>query len=147
MTYQEKFDYLKKTYALKADLTKLHESFAAQIEMTDDDCHGIFYVAFINGNFSCEPYDYRDNTVAISINSELLEEILTSKADPVEAFLTGKFSLTGSTDHALMMIEAMKKEPKKRKTAAKKTTEKKVTEKKTAEKKTTAKKKTVKKEA
>ena len=141
MTYQEKFDYLKKTYALKADLTKLTESFAAQIEMTDSDCHGIFYIAFINGNFSCEPYDYKDNTVSVSINSELLEEILTSKADPVEAFLSGKLSLTGSVDHALMMIEAMKKTPKKRKTTAKKTTEKK-----TSEKKPTAKKKTVKKE-
>ena len=54
MTYIEKFEHLKKTYGKKPDMTKLTEDFAAQITMTDDDCHGIFYVADLNGALAVE---------------------------------------------------------------------------------------------
>ena len=120
MTYMEKFEYLKKTYGKKPDLSKLTEDFAAQITMTDDDCHGIFYVAYLNSVLAMEPYDYRDNTVAINVNSGLLEEILKGKKDPVEAYNNGELQAWGNLGHALMMIGALKKEPAKRKPAAKK---------------------------
>ena len=124
MTYIEKFEHLKKTYGKKPDMTKLTEDFAAQITMTDDDCHGIFYVAYLNGTLAVEPYDYHDNTVAITVNSVLLEEILKGKKDPVEAYNAGELEATGNLGHALMMIGALKKEPAKRKTTAKKAAEK-----------------------
>lgn len=157
MTFQEKFDYLNKKYAKKVDTTKLTESFAAQIEMTDDDCHGIFYIAYINGNFACEPYNYYDNTVAIAINSLLLEDIIKGKEDAVECFTNGKLFLTGNAEHAKMMVEALKPVKKTRakkaapkaseeKVAAEKPAEEKTEEKMPAEKKTTRKKST-KKEA
>jgi chemotaxis protein histidine kinase CheA len=120
----EKFEYLKKTYGKKPDLSKLTEDFAAQITMTDDDCHGIFYVAYLNSVLAMEPYDYRDNTVAINVNSGLLEEILKGKKDPVEAYNNGELQAWGNLGHALMMIGALKKEPAKRKPAAKKTAKK-----------------------
>ena len=124
MTYIEKFEHLKKTYGKKPDMTKLTEDFAAQITMTDDDCHGIFYVAYLNGVLAVEPYDYHDNTVAVTVNSVLLEEILKGKKDPVEAYNAGELEATGNLSHALMMIGALKKEPAKRKTTAKKAAEK-----------------------
>ncbi len=158
MTFQEKFDYLNKKYAKKVDLTKLTQSFAAQIEMTDDDCHGIFYIAYIDGNFACEPYNYYDNTVAIAINSLLLEDIINGKEDAVDCFLNGRFFLTGNKEHAQMMMEALKpvKKAPAKKSAPKveaevKTEEKKAapkvvaevkTEVKPAEKKTASKKST-----
>lgn len=120
MTYIEKFDYLKKTYGKKPDLSKLTEDFAAQITMTDEDCHGIFYVAYFNGVLAVEPYDYRDNTVAINVNSVLLEDILKGKADAVAAYNEGKLQAYGNLGHAMMMINALKKEPAKRKPAARK---------------------------
>ena len=121
MTYMEKFEYLKKTYGKKPDMSKLTEDFAAQITMTDDDCHGIFYVAYLNGTLAVEPYDYHDNTVAITVNSVLLEDILKGKADAVQAYKDGALQAEGNLGHALMMIGALKKEPAKRKPAAKKT--------------------------
>ena len=120
MTYMEKFEYLKKTYGKKPDMSKLTEDFAAQITMTDDDCHGIFYVAYLNSVLAMEPYDYRDNTVAINVNSVLLEDILKGKKDPVEAYNNGELQAWGNLGHALMMIGALKKEPAKRQPAAKK---------------------------
>ena len=124
MTYMEKFEYLKKTYGKKPDLSKLTEDFAAQITMTDDDCHGIFYVAYLNSVLAMEPYDYHDNTVAINVNSVLLEEILKDKKDPVEAYNNGELQAWGNLGHALMMINALKKQPAKRKAPAKKAAEK-----------------------
>lgn len=113
MTFIEKFDALKAKYG-KIDESKLGNSFAIQVEMTDDDCGGIFYVAYVNSVFSIEPYDYHDNTAAITTSSKVLENILSGKADPVAQFLTGKLKVKGNLDHALMLVNLMKKEPKKR---------------------------------
>ena len=109
MTFIEKFDYLKKKYAAKADTAKFRDEFiAAQITMSDEDCGGTMYAAFIGGTFSFEPYDYHDNTVAIIINSALLEECIKGKADPVKEYLDGKLQAWGNLDHALQLSEALK---------------------------------------
>ncbi len=109
MTFIEKYEYLKKKYALKADTAKFNDEFiAAQITMSDEDCGGTMYAAFIDGKFSFEPYDYHDNTVAIIINSLLLEECIKGKADPVKEYLDGKLQAWGNLDHALQLIEALK---------------------------------------
>lgn len=121
MTFIEKFDALKAKYG-KIDESKLSDSFAIQVEMTDEDCGGIFYVAYMNSVFAIEPYDYHDNTAAITVSSKVLENILSGKADPVAQFLTGKLKVKGNLDHALMLVNLMKKEPKKR--APRKTAEK-----------------------
>ncbi|MBR3767584.1 MAG: hypothetical protein IKL10_05015 [Clostridia bacterium] len=138
MTFIEKFDYLKKTYASKADTKKIKEDFfAAQITMSDEDCGGTFYAAFIDGKLNFEPYDYHDNTVAVIINSALLEECIKGEADPVKEYLEGRLQAWGNLDHALGLIECLKGT---KKTPAKKAAEKKdakpakrTTKKKTAE--------------
>lgn len=131
MTFIEKFEYLKKKYALKADTSKLTDSFiAAQITMTDDDCAGTMYAAFINSTFSFEPYDYHDNTVAVIVSSALLEDCIKGKADPAKSYLDGELKAWGNLDHALQLIECLK--GKKKAPAEKKTTKRSC--KKTAEK-------------
>lgn len=114
MTFIEKFNQLKKKYG-KIDESKLTENFAVQVEMTDEDCGGIFYVAYMNGPFAVEPYDYYDNTAIIKVSSKVLENILSCKADPMEAFFAGEIQVDGDISHALMLVELMKKEPKPRK--------------------------------
>lgn len=109
MTFTEKFDQLKKKYAKKADTEKLKDSFiAAQITMSDEDCGGTFYVAFIDGKLHFEPYDYHDNTVAMIIDSTLLEDCIKGKADPVKAYLEGRLQAWGNLDHALNLIDCLK---------------------------------------
>ena len=106
-------EYLNKKYAAKADTAKFTDEFiAAQITMSDEDCGGTMYAAYINGVFSFEPYDYHDNTVAVIVNSALLEDCIKGKADPVKEYLDGKLQAWGNLDHALQLIEALK--PKKR---------------------------------
>lgn len=113
MTFIEKFNQLKKKFG-KVDESKITENFAVQVEMTDEDCGGIFYVANMNGPFAVEPYDYYDNTASIRISSKLLENILSCKADPMEEFFAGNIQVEGDIGHALLIVELMKKEPKAR---------------------------------
>ncbi|MBE6791133.1 MAG: hypothetical protein E7535_08115 [Ruminococcaceae bacterium] len=143
MTFIEKFDYLKKKYGLKADTSKFKDDFiAAQITMSDEDCGGTFYAAFIDGKLSVEPYDYHDNTVAVIVNSLLLEECIKGKADPVKEYLAGNLQAWGNLDHALQLIEALKG---KKRTAKK--TEKAEVKEEAAPKKSSSKKKTAPSEA
>lgn len=65
MTFEKKFETLKKSF-VKADLEKLTESFAFQVNMTDEDCGGTFYVAYVDGTLAVEPYDYKDNTAVVT---------------------------------------------------------------------------------
>lgn len=112
MTFREKFDELKSTYGPGADFSGVGFDLAAQIRLTDADCHGTFYVAFIGGKAAIEPYDYHDHTVDLEIESSLLESVLDGKTDPVPAFLNGDFQLEGNAEHALALIAALKKKPK-----------------------------------
>ena len=123
MTFIEKFNQLKKKYG-KIDESKLTENFAVQVEMTDEDCGGIFYVAYMNGPFAVEPYDYYDNTAIIRVSSKVLENVLSCKADAMAEFFAGNIQVDGDIGHALMLVELMKKEPKPRKPRAAKTEEK-----------------------
>lgn len=141
MTFIEKFNALKKKYG-KIDESKLSENFAVQIELTDDDCGGIFYVAYMDSPFAFEPYDYYDNTVSIKVSSKVLENILSCKSNAMEEFSNGNLQVEGDVSHALMLVELMKKEPKKR--ASSKKTEKEIPEKKAEKEKKTATKKATK---
>lgn len=119
MTFIEKFEALNKKYG-KIDESKLTENFAVQVELTDEDCGGIFYVAYANGKpFEVQPYDYHDNTASIRVSSKVLENILSGKADAVAQFLTGKLKVEGNLGHAVMLVDLMKKEPVKRARKAK----------------------------
>lgn len=123
MTFIEKFNQLKKKYG-KIDESKLTENFAVQVEMTDEDCGGIFYIANMGAPFAFEPYDYYDNTVAIKVSSKVLENVLSGKANPMDEFFAGNIQVEGDISHALMVVELLKKEPKPRKPRKAKTEEK-----------------------
>ena len=119
MTFQEKFDEIKKAYGKTMDWSGVDFDLAAQIRLTDEDCHGIFYVSYLGGEAAIEPYDYHDNTVDIGIESALLRAFLDGKADPVAAFVNGEFELNGNAEHGLALIGALKKKPRKRRTTKK----------------------------
>lgn len=135
MTFQEKFDELKAKYG-EVDAQKLNESFAVQINMTEDESSGTFYVAYINGNFSIEPYDYHDHTAMITVPVEKLEAILSKKADAPALYFDGVLQVEGNLNHALALVDLLaKEEPAPKTSKPKKTTEKKAAEKKATEKK------------
>jgi len=134
MTFIEKYTKISKKL-IKADVSKYTENFAIQITMDDEDCGGTFFVAYIDGAFMVEPYDYVDNTVNINIMAATLEKLVDKKITVDEAFENDMIWANGNTNHIVMLFDGFEK--KVRKTPAKKPvpkTEKKEEPKKTAKK-------------
>lgn len=149
MTFIEQFNAIKKK-AVKLDTTNLPNDLAMQVNLTDEDCGGTFYIANIDGIFAVEPYDYRDHTVMLTLSAKDLLNVLAGKLDAVKAVTEGKIQLEGNADHALALVSIAAKKPAKKaakKPAAKKPAAKKAAAKKPAAKKTAAKKPAAKKPA
>ncbi len=144
MTFIEKFEEIKKKIGAP-DLSKLNESFAVQVNMTDADCGGAFYIAYIGGNLAIEPYDYHDHTAMIYAKSKDLIDALIGKVDMLAAVMSGKIEVYGNIDHVTALATLHK--PRAKRAAAKKPAAKKAAEKKPAEKKPAAKKAPAKKTA
>lgn len=144
MTFIEKFEEIKKKIGAP-DLSKLNESFAVQVNMTDADCGGAFYIAYIGGNLAIEPYDYHDHTAMIYAKSKDLIDALIGKVDMLAAVMSGKIEVYGNIDHVTALATLHK--PRAKRAAAKKPAAKKAAEKKPVEKKPAAKKAPAKKTA
>lgn len=112
MTYADAFDKIKKKLAI-ADVSKLDSDFAIQVTITDEDAAGTFYVAYINGEFSVEPYDYRDNSVAIDISVDDFIKIVGGRLSLSKALADGRISAFGDAE-VLNKIAAIAKAPAKK---------------------------------
>lgn len=155
MTFFEKFEELK-AICDGADI-KFDRDFAVQVNMTDEDCGGTYYIENKNGVLSVEPYDYKDNNAVMTASSDILEKMLTGKIDSVAAFFAGQFTIDGDVEAVLQLtkisdaVKAMRKAEEDAKKAAEKAAKeaKKAEEKakKEAEKKAKAEAEKAKKEA
>ena len=140
MTFIEKFDSIKKKFS-KPDQSKLTEDFAVQINLTDTDCGGAFYIAYMNDIFAVEPYDYHDHTAMVTTDAKTFDGFLTKKKTIED------MTVDGNKNHVEMIAIAIEKKPAAKKRTVKKETVKKESEKpavkktsvKTAAAKTTAK--------
>lgn len=122
MTFQETFNALKNTYAETTTFDEVPDDFAAEITLTDHDCGGTFYMAKRGGRLEIEPYDYKDHTVKLTLDSRLLKDILTNKESAVAAFMDGRLDAEGDVTQALALVNALKNQ--KRKDAAEDRTKK-----------------------
>ena len=155
MTFLERFEELK-SICNGADI-KFDRDFAVQINMTDEDCGGTYYIEHRAGVLNVEPYDYHDNNAVMTASSDILEKMLTGEIDSIEAFFAGKFTIDGDVEAVLQLtkisdaVKAMRKAEEAEKKAAEKAAKeaKKAEEKakKEAEKKAKAEAEKAKKEA
>ena len=119
MTFEEKFGKLSEKLRT-ADTSKLTESFAIQVNMTDEDCGGTFYIANIDDNFSVEPYDYRDHTAMLTAAADDIAKVFAGRLNLDNAIASGRFTVEGNPEHIRIAVSAFPKPV--RKTAAKKAT-------------------------
>lgn len=149
MTFEQAFLKIKAKFD-KADTKGLINEFAIQVNMTDEDCGGAFYIQFTDGKLFIEPYDYRDNTADVTLTRENLNKILGKKLSVATALESGRLYINGNAEDfvsAISTVKAPEKKTVKKATVSKKETEKKVAAKpaakktvaKAAEKKTTKK--------
>lgn len=112
MKFEERFEELKKVILKNKPV--LDTFFAIQINMTDEDCNGTFYIAYIDGELKVEPYDYHDHTAMITADSKILESILSGTLAIEKAYEAGNLIIEGSFDSAKELIKLCKKAPAKR---------------------------------
>lgn len=153
MTFEQAFLKIKAKFD-NADFSKLNRDFAIQVNMTDEDCGGAFYIQSTDGKLFVEPYDYRDNTADVTLTRQDLNKILDKKLSASKALEGGKLYINGNAEDFTAAVDCLpapekktvvKKPAKTKKTTAKKAENKSQADKKAETKSTADKKATVKK--
>ena len=117
MTFQEAFDKLK-IILLTADTTGFSGHFAIQVNLTNKDCGGIFYIEWKDNALYVEPYDYYDRNVMVSAMAGDLVRILEGRMNPQKALESGKLEIEGDAAVLLALLQAIQPAPKPAKKAA-----------------------------
>lgn len=97
MTFEQRFSKISDKFKA-ADTSILTKDFAIQVTMTNEDCGGIFYIANIGGTFSVEPYDYVDNTCAVTISAEDFMKVIGGRLNIDKAIAGERFAVYGNLD-------------------------------------------------
>ena len=126
MTYEKIFADVKKIL-MKADVSKLERDFAIQCNIQGEG-EGSFYIAFKEGIFSIEPYDYNDNDAQLYASGETFLKLFSKEIDGGQAHAEGLLGFDGDVGAVLALggLEAKKTAvPKKAAPVKKPTAEKK----------------------
>ena len=103
MTYQKRFSLTEKRFTT-AQANPPAEHFAVQITLTGEEA-GIFYIANTERGFEVAPYDYHDNTAALTISGEDLVKFLGGRLNLDRAVDSGKVSCTGNLEHVRLLAK------------------------------------------
>jgi len=117
LTYEKIFADVKKSL-MKADVSKLPREFAIQCNIQGEG-EGCFYVAFKEGIFSVEPYDYKDNDAQLTADGDTFMKMFSKKITGFEAHDQGRLSFAGDLD-AVLTLGALEPKPTAVATAKKK---------------------------
>lgn len=140
MTFTEAFEKIKKEFKT-TDAKSVTDNFAVQVNFTDEDCNGAFYVAIDNGEVYVEPYDYYDRRALLAADFKALKDIFSGKLSVSDALEKGLAYVEGDVEGVDLIVASIKKPVKKpaAKKIVKKTEEKAEPAKKKPAKKTTKK--------
>ncbi|MCM1333819.1 MAG: SCP2 sterol-binding domain-containing protein [Bacteroides sp.] len=81
---------------------------AVQVNITDKDEGGVFYVEIKDGAINIEPYDYHDRSCDFTVSQNNFLRIMEGKLDPVVAFSTGRLKVDGDLGKALEFSKLLK---------------------------------------
>lgn len=124
MTFQKAFDNLK-TILQTADTTDFSGHFAIQVNLTNKDCGGIFYIEWKDNTLYVEPYDYHDRDAMVTVMAGDLVRILEGRMNPQRAMEGGTLRVEGNSAVLMAVLGAIKPvEKPAKKPAAKKETKK-----------------------
>lgn len=112
MTFIQAFDKISERINGNAKITTDKDFFAVQVELTNKDCSGIFYIKYEYGNLSVEPYDYRDNSVAISLSYLTFNKLIDGRIDVASGIASGNIDAVGDLTAAEAICSIVPKEEK-----------------------------------
>ena len=102
-----------------AKTDSLKEDFAIQVNLTDDDCSGAFYIELKDGALNVEPYDYVDRNAMVSSSYANLVNSIDKKA------VAEGVAIEGDEEVVKALFKSIKKAVAKKPAAKKATTAKK----------------------
>lgn len=105
MTFQEMFDAAKAGFA-NADVSGLNGHVAIQIEVTGDG-KGIFYAEITDGVLNVQPFNYYDNTAAVTLPHSTLFALLRRETTLPEAVAQEKAFVQGCMESAAKLFAAV----------------------------------------
>lgn len=108
MTFEQKFKKIKAKFDV-ADTSVLTKEFALQVVMMDEDCGGIYYIAYKNGEFAVEPYNYYDFTAEIIGNATEIDKVITGRCNAERAVNAGKVIVNGDIADVIAVASTVKK--------------------------------------
>ena len=112
MTFIQAFDKISERINGNAKITTDKDFFAVQVELTNKDCSGIFYIKYEYGNLSIEPYDYRDNSVAISLSYLTFNKLIDGRIDVASGIASGNIDAVGDLTAAEAICSIVPEEEK-----------------------------------
>ena len=95
MTFIKAYENINARLTQNSAKSKVDYDFAIQVELTNKDCSGIMYIQNKDGKLVAEPYDYRDNTAAISVSYNYLSKLLDGRLNPSDGITKGYIAVTG----------------------------------------------------
>ena len=101
MTYEKIFEDVKKSL-MKADSSKLENEFAVQCNIEGEGA-GSFYIAFKDGIFSVEPYDYADCNAHLYADGDTFMKMFAKKLDGGKALEEGILKFDGDVEPLLAL--------------------------------------------
>lgn len=102
MTYEELVERVRETYEY-ADARDIFEHIAVQVNVLGEAA-GAFYVEVANRQVCVEPYDYYDRDGLITVETNVVLQILDGSLKVEEAVRTGAMRYDGNQDKLKMMF-------------------------------------------
>lgn len=112
MTYIEAFDKIKSSMK-NAKATGVDGHLAIQVNLSDSDASGIFYIEVKDGQVFVEPYNYYDNDAVFTVSTKDMIRIMTGKVTYEKAVQSGILTVSGNLDKAAEIRYLVVKEDKK----------------------------------
>ena len=121
MTFIKAYENINARLNQNSAKAKADYDFAVQVELTNKDCSGIMYIQNKDGKLVSEPYDYRDNTAAISVSYSYLSKLLDGRLNPSDGIAKGYIAVTGDASVLDAICGIVPEEKPAKKASAKKT--------------------------
>lgn len=124
MNFIQAFNNIKELFD-GVDTSVLEKDFAIQVNLVNKDCGGAFYIAYKDGVFAVEPYDYHDRDALVTAMYGDFTRLMTGKLNPEKVLESGKIALEGDRGIAAELIKLIQKPaPAKKAAPVKKATKK-----------------------
>ena len=124
MTYFEAFEKIKASMK-GAKTAGIDGHLAIQVNLSDSDASGIFYIEVSDGKLNVEPYDYVDNDAVFTVSTKDMIRLVTGKVTYEKAIESGALTVSGNLEKGALIrnlvVKAEKKAPAKKASAPKKT--------------------------